>query len=116
MGRWGDGEMGRWGDGGILTGVGFLHLGKTWDDPEGEEKENNEQAMQRRPAGETTPVAHGGNPQDRTGSPRPRCIAFLSPTPQTPNPTPHTFSYQPMRYLRCYCSRSTSSSAIGAFE
>ncbi|WP_424098107.1 hypothetical protein [Moorena producens] len=22
--------------------------------------------------GETTPVAHGGNPQDRTGSPRPR--------------------------------------------
>ncbi|NEO36021.1 MAG: hypothetical protein F6J90_06665 [Moorea sp. SIOASIH] len=25
--------------------------------------------------GETTPVAHGGNPQDRTGSPRPRCIA-----------------------------------------
>ncbi|WAN70132.1 hypothetical protein BJP36_39450 [Moorena producens JHB] len=27
--------------------------------------------------GETTPVAHGGNPQDRTGSPRPRCIAFI---------------------------------------
>ena len=27
-----------------LTGVGFLHLGKTWDDPEGEEKKNNEQA------------------------------------------------------------------------
>ncbi|NEO75934.1 hypothetical protein [Moorena sp. SIO4G3] len=26
--------------------------------------------------GETTPVAHGGNPQDRTGSPRPRCIAI----------------------------------------
>ncbi|NEO11295.1 MAG: hypothetical protein F6J98_21325 [Moorea sp. SIO4G2] len=25
--------------------------------------------------GETTPVAHGGDPQDRTGSPRPRCIA-----------------------------------------
>ncbi|WAN70009.1 hypothetical protein BJP36_38735 [Moorena producens JHB] len=25
--------------------------------------------------GETTPVAHGGNPHDRTGSPRPRCIA-----------------------------------------
>ncbi|WP_287360555.1 hypothetical protein [Moorena sp. SIO3B2] len=24
---------------------------------------------------ETTPVAHGGDPQDRTGSPRPRCIA-----------------------------------------
>ncbi|WP_158517063.1 hypothetical protein [Moorena producens] len=22
--------------------------------------------------GETTPVAHGGDPQDRTGSPRPR--------------------------------------------
>ncbi|NEO39593.1 MAG: hypothetical protein F6J90_25975 [Moorea sp. SIOASIH] len=27
--------------------------------------------------GETTPVAHGGNPQDRTGSPRPRCIALI---------------------------------------
>ncbi|NEO82253.1 hypothetical protein [Moorena sp. SIO4G3] len=26
--------------------------------------------------GGTTPVAHGGNPQDRTGSPRPRCIAL----------------------------------------
>ncbi|WP_424101805.1 hypothetical protein [Moorena producens] len=25
--------------------------------------------------GGTTPVAHGGDPQDRTGSPRPRCIA-----------------------------------------
>ncbi|AOW98814.1 hypothetical protein BJP34_04520 [Moorena producens PAL-8-15-08-1] len=48
MGGWGDGEIGRWGD---LTGVGFLHLGKTWDDPEGEEKENNEQAMQRRQRG-----------------------------------------------------------------
>ncbi|NEO16069.1 MULTISPECIES: hypothetical protein [unclassified Moorena] len=27
--------------------------------------------------GETTAVAHGGNPQDRTASPRPRCIALL---------------------------------------
>ncbi|WP_158517473.1 hypothetical protein [Moorena producens] len=26
--------------------------------------------------GETTAVAHGGNPQDRTASPRPRCIAM----------------------------------------
>ncbi|WP_424102737.1 hypothetical protein [Moorena producens] len=26
--------------------------------------------------GETPPVAHGGDPQDRTGSPRPRCIAI----------------------------------------
>ncbi|NEO13290.1 hypothetical protein [Moorena sp. SIO3F7] len=25
--------------------------------------------------GESTAVAHGGNPQDRTASPRPRCIA-----------------------------------------
>ncbi|WP_293091735.1 hypothetical protein [Moorena sp. SIOASIH] len=25
VGRWGDGEMGRWG---VLTGVGFLHLGR----------------------------------------------------------------------------------------
>ncbi|WP_158517318.1 hypothetical protein [Moorena producens] len=32
--------------------------------------------------GETTPVAHGGDPQDRTGSPRPRCIAnFLGGFP-----------------------------------
>ncbi|NEO64927.1 MAG: hypothetical protein F6J98_32830 [Moorea sp. SIO4G2] len=26
--------------------------------------------------GETTAVAHGGNPQDRAASPRPRCIAY----------------------------------------
>jgi len=26
--------------------------------------------------GETTAVAHGGNPQDRAAFPRPRCIAF----------------------------------------
>ncbi|NEO61722.1 MAG: hypothetical protein F6J98_15305 [Moorea sp. SIO4G2] len=26
--------------------------------------------------GETTAVAHGGNPQDRAASPRPRCIAI----------------------------------------
>ncbi|NEP54847.1 MAG: hypothetical protein F6K65_41115 [Moorea sp. SIO3C2] len=26
--------------------------------------------------GGTTAVAHGGNPQDRTASPRPRCIAL----------------------------------------
>ncbi|NEQ04015.1 hypothetical protein [Moorena sp. SIO3F7] len=26
---------------------------------------------------ETTAVAHGGNPQDRTASPRPRCIALF---------------------------------------
>ncbi|NEO37235.1 MAG: hypothetical protein F6J90_13260 [Moorea sp. SIOASIH] len=31
--------------------------------------------------GETTAVAHGGNPQDRAASPRPRCIAY-SKTPQ----------------------------------
>ncbi|NEO17544.1 MULTISPECIES: hypothetical protein [unclassified Moorena] len=39
--------------------------------------------------GETTPVAHGGNPQDRTGSPRPRCIA-VSPmeTPYSLFPIP----------------------------
>ncbi|NEO81475.1 hypothetical protein [Moorena sp. SIO4G3] len=29
--------------------------------------------------GETTAVAHGGDPQDRTASPRPRCIAFCPP-------------------------------------
>ncbi|NEO38594.1 MAG: hypothetical protein F6J90_20565 [Moorea sp. SIOASIH] len=28
--------------------------------------------------GETTAVAHGGNPQDRAASPRPRCIAIFS--------------------------------------
>ncbi|WP_158517324.1 hypothetical protein [Moorena producens] len=31
--------------------------------------------------GETTAVAHGGNPQDRTASPRPRCIANYSLSP-----------------------------------
>ncbi|NEP50287.1 MAG: hypothetical protein F6K65_16305 [Moorea sp. SIO3C2] len=37
--------------------------------------------------GETTAVAHGGDPQDRTASPRPRCIATpysLLPTPDSP--------------------------------
>ncbi len=29
--------------------------------------------------GETTAVAHGGNPQDRAASPRPRCIALKGP-------------------------------------
>ncbi|NEO40339.1 MAG: hypothetical protein F6J90_29945 [Moorea sp. SIOASIH] len=38
--------------------------------------------------GETTAVAHGGNPQDRAASPRPRCIASIFPTPHTPHPTP----------------------------
>ncbi|WP_158517085.1 hypothetical protein [Moorena producens] len=28
---------------------------------------------------ETTAVAHGGNPQDRAASPRPRCIAANLP-------------------------------------
>ncbi|NEO79278.1 hypothetical protein [Moorena sp. SIO4G3] len=28
--------------------------------------------------GETTAVAHGGDPQDRAASPRPRCIAVLT--------------------------------------
>ncbi|WP_229424162.1 hypothetical protein [Moorena producens] len=43
--------------------------------------------------GETTAVAHGGDPQDRAASPRPRCIAFLSPTPYTRSPyTPHLTS------------------------
>ncbi|WP_267876493.1 hypothetical protein [Moorena producens] len=27
--------------------------------------------------GETTAVAHGGDPQDRAAFPRPRCIAYL---------------------------------------
>ncbi|WP_293121847.1 hypothetical protein [Moorena sp. SIO4G3] len=32
--------------------------------------------------GETTAVAHGGDPQDRAASPRPRCIAkFLGGFP-----------------------------------
>ena len=30
---------------GVITGVGFLHLGKTWDDSEEEEKKNNEKMM-----------------------------------------------------------------------
>ncbi|NEO36271.1 MAG: hypothetical protein F6J90_08040 [Moorea sp. SIOASIH] len=38
--------------------------------------------------GETTAVAHGGNPQDRAASPRPRCIASIFPTPHPPHPIP----------------------------
>ncbi|NEO64388.1 MAG: hypothetical protein F6J98_29865 [Moorea sp. SIO4G2] len=41
--------------------------------------------------GETTAVAHGGNPQDRAASPRPRCIAlrqFLSTVPCSLFPVP----------------------------
>ncbi|WP_158517489.1 hypothetical protein [Moorena producens] len=35
--------------------------------------------------GETTAVAHGGDPQDRTASPRPRCIAApCSEVPKNP--------------------------------
>ncbi|NEO59873.1 MAG: hypothetical protein F6J98_05380 [Moorea sp. SIO4G2] len=53
--------------------------------------------------GETTPVAHGGDPQDRTGSPRPRCIArrIKFATGRTaPYPT-NLLSLNPTRY---YCS------------
>ncbi|NEO95817.1 MAG: hypothetical protein F6K56_38920 [Moorea sp. SIO3G5] len=32
--------------------------------------------------GETTAVAHGGNPQDRTASPRPRCLPKTALPPQ----------------------------------
>ncbi|NEO96379.1 MAG: hypothetical protein F6K56_42110 [Moorea sp. SIO3G5] len=32
--------------------------------------------------GETTAVAHGGNPQDRTASPRPRCLPKTALAPQ----------------------------------
>ncbi|NEQ87554.1 MAG: hypothetical protein F6K26_48385 [Moorea sp. SIO2I5] len=39
--------------------------------------------------GETTAVAHGGDPQDRAAFPRPRCIAlrqFLSTVPRSAVP------------------------------
>ncbi|WP_424101691.1 hypothetical protein [Moorena producens] len=39
--------------------------------------------------GETTAVAHGGNPQDRAAFPRPRCIA----TPYSLLPTPCSLWY-----------------------
>ena len=45
-----------------LTGVGFLQEGQTWEYPEGEEEEDNEEAMQRGAAS----------------------------LPYTPHPTPHT--------------------------
>ncbi|WAN69546.1 hypothetical protein BJP36_36250 [Moorena producens JHB] len=32
--------------------------------------------------GETTAVAHGGNPQDRAASPRPRCLPKTALPPQ----------------------------------
>jgi len=51
-------------------------LGKTWDDPEGEEKKNNEQAM---------PRGLGGNPHSRkawlTMMIEERCSAVLGETP-----------------------------------
>ncbi|NEO81130.1 hypothetical protein [Moorena sp. SIO4G3] len=59
MGRWGDGEMGRWGDGEVFIKGNYPDI-----------------VLMQSLMGETTPVAHGGNPQDRTGSPRPRCIAI----------------------------------------
>ncbi|NEO37463.1 MAG: hypothetical protein F6J90_14460 [Moorea sp. SIOASIH] len=48
--------------------------------------------------GETTAVAHGGDPQDRAASPRPRCLPKTALPPQdraasllfSPPPTPHT--------------------------
>ncbi|WAN68932.1 hypothetical protein BJP36_41990 [Moorena producens JHB] len=35
--------------------------------------------------GETTAVAHGGNPQDRAASPRPRCLPKTALPPQDRN-------------------------------
>ncbi|NEP30170.1 MULTISPECIES: hypothetical protein [Moorena] len=56
--------------------------------------------------GETTAVAHGGNPQDRTASPRPRCIALafcllslissLLPTPDSRLPKTQNFLPHPI--------------------
>ncbi|NEO91173.1 MAG: hypothetical protein F6K56_13370 [Moorea sp. SIO3G5] len=46
--------------------------------------------------GETTAVAHGGNPQDRAASPRPRCIATpysLLPVPCSLFPVPCSLWY-----------------------
>ncbi|NEQ58687.1 MAG: hypothetical protein F6K53_15290 [Moorea sp. SIO4A1] len=55
-------------------------MGKTWDDPEGEEKKNNEQAMQR---------GLGGFPH-RSALHRFLIPHTPHPTPHTPHPTPHT--------------------------
>ncbi|NEQ84165.1 MAG: hypothetical protein F6K26_29500 [Moorea sp. SIO2I5] len=76
--------MGRWGD---LTGVGFLHLGKTWDEPEGEEKKNNEQAMQRGLGGFPHERLHQDNDNNGIFSYPPH------PTPHTPRPTPDEMVY-----------------------
>ncbi|NEO41710.1 MAG: hypothetical protein F6J90_37470 [Moorea sp. SIOASIH] len=48
--------------------------------------------------GETTAVAHGGDPQDRAASPRPRCLPKTALhrfyCPHTPHPVnPHPFSF-----------------------
>ncbi|NEQ87987.1 MAG: hypothetical protein F6K26_50910 [Moorea sp. SIO2I5] len=51
--------------------------------------------------GETTAVAHGGDPQDRAASPRPRCIATpysLFPDPLFPVPFGIFFSLLPTPY------------------
>ncbi|WP_293104895.1 hypothetical protein [Moorena sp. SIO3I6] len=47
--------------------------------------------------GETTAIASGGDPQDRTGSPRPRCIATpysLFPVPYSLFPVPCSLLYR----------------------
>ncbi|WP_158517632.1 hypothetical protein [Moorena producens] len=45
--------------------------------------------------GETTPVAHGGNPQDRTGSPVPLLHRLIKISPISPSPhlpiSPHFY-------------------------
>ncbi|NEO41762.1 MAG: hypothetical protein F6J90_37745 [Moorea sp. SIOASIH] len=46
--------------------------------------------------GETTAVAHGGNPQDRAAFPRPRCIAVPCSL-KSRNCVPHS-------YDNCYIS------------
>ncbi|NEO23024.1 MAG: hypothetical protein F6K55_14595 [Moorea sp. SIO4A3] len=49
--------------------------------------------------GETTAVAHGGDPQDRAASPRPRCIA----TPYSLLPTPCSLFPDPLFPLVYNC-------------
>ncbi|NEQ11418.1 MAG: hypothetical protein F6K37_37680 [Moorea sp. SIO4E2] len=50
--------------------------------------------------GGTTPVAHGGNPQDRTGSPRPRCLPKTALPPQD-RAASLSGSLNPYNYVQC---------------
>ena len=75
IGRWGDGEMGRWGDGENFRQIVGIFAPIYRNIPSYPNHELLVIVLMQSLMGETTAVAHGGDPQDRAASPRPRCIA-----------------------------------------